>query len=251
MMTTILPILAVLLAADASAPAAASAPAMKAGINQKCLKEKSADGKDGSAIVALGELAMVRNDPKTALDDFQAAGKLGFDVANAPVNFTMVKGVLWIQNDECAVPVPAASAAQLAATTVSVDAVPGPKVPYPALADRQVHSEGNVTPRVWIGADGKPERIAITDVTSGPPGFSHGETRKLGEEAGERLFARVQFAIAVLNSFDGYDFGEKNAGKVWEKKIEFIPTENLGPNGGPDTSALPAGNPPLQTLGGH
>ena len=246
MMTTILPLLA-LLAADTATPAAT--PSMKAGINQKCLKDKSADGKDASALIALGELAMVRNDPKTALDNFQAAGKLGADVANAPVNFTLVKGVLWIQNDECPVPVPAPSAAQLAATDVSTDTVPGPKVPYPVGAARVTHSEGNVHPRAWIGADGKPERIAIIDVTSGPPGFEHTEGRKLGDEGGERLFARIQFAIAALDALGGYDFGAANAGKVWDKKIEFIPTENLGPTGGPNTSALPATTPALQGLG--
>lgn len=243
---TIFPLL-VLLAADAAAPAAA--PAMKAGINQKCLKEKSADGKDASALIALGELAMVRNDPTTALDDFKQAGKLGADVANAPVNFTLVKGVLWIQNDECPVPVPAPSAAQLAATTLPVEQAQGPKVPYPVGAARVTHSEGNVHPQVWIGADGKPERIAIVEVTSGPPGFEHNETRKLGDESGERLFARIQFAIAALDALDVYDFGTANAGKVWDKKIEFIPTETLGPNGGPDTSAMPATTPVMQGLG--
>jgi len=247
MMTTILPLLAIL----AATPAATPSQGMKAGINQKCLLAKSADGKDASALIALGELAMVRDDPKTALDDFQAAGKLGADVANAPVNFTLVKGVLWIQNDECPVPVPAPSAAQLAAAELSIEAVPGPKVAYPVGASRVVHSEGNAHPRAWIGADGKPERIAIIDVTSGPPGFEHNEGRKLGDEAGERLFGRIQFAIAALDALRGYDFGAANAGKVWDKKIEFIPTENFEPGAGPDTSALPTTGTTLQTIGGH
>jgi hypothetical protein len=227
-----LPLLAFGKKKDAAPAAPAKAP-LKAGINQKCLQSKADEGKDASAFMSLGELDQVRGDLKGAFDKYKKAFSLDADVANHPIDFTMVGEVIWIQNANCPVPVPSADVQAASAP----DTLAAPKIDYPMAINREVRAEGNVTPRVWIGADGKAARVAIVDVTAGPPGYDH--PRDPGQEAAERFLARVQFSLSTLDAFRGYDMGADNAGKVWEKKIAFVPPNEMEsnlPGSGPNTS---------------
>lgn len=217
---------------------------MKAGIHQNCLRER-AEGETpaADAWISLGQLDQVRGDLKAAHDKYWKAYELGADVTTAQLDFTLVDGVIWIQNDACPVPVPALSQKQLMSEPAARVAQPDFRYP-PILMNTQC--EGNVSARVWLDADGNAFRIAVTQASASIPrikrsgGLNVEGTNRPGVEAAERMVARVQFALTAIETLRAHDYGRKARGKMVESKIVFqVPndmTVNL-PGGGPNTSA--------------
>lgn len=192
---------------------------MKAGVHQKCLQERADAGKEWDAWIHLGQLDQVRGDGKAAMEKYKKAIALGADVATAKIDFTLVNDVIWIQTDACPVPVPGSVGLGEAPPEGVIKDV---AVKYPPIL-RFVMSEGAVTPRVWIGPDGKATRIAITESESSLPEAVH--TRSRYDEQAERFYARVQFAMQTVETLRSHDF--KGAeGKVWEQRLVYkVPDE--------------------------
>ena len=236
--------------AGSGAPDAAKAPAtkqatkqaMKAGIYQKCLQEKSGKG-EPLAWVGLGELDQIRGDLKAAYEKYRKALALNAALVDSPIDFTWVADVIWVQSSICPVPVP-----PLAAGLALADKVPettrGPDLVYPEMIFMDIRSEGNATPRVWIGPEGKPIRIAIVEASSGPPGIIREDlTRVPGAEAAERFEAKVQFALSAIEVLRGYDFGKAAAGKVFERKFAYLPNIDMLERTPDSGSSGPGANP--------
>lgn len=218
-------------------------PPMKAGIHQQCLRER-AEGAEPApdAWIALGQLDQVRGDLKAAFEKYRKAFDLGVDVTKAQLDFTLVNGVIWIQNDACPVPVPALSPAALMSAPASVSL---PEIRYPQIL-LNTQSEGNVQVRAWIDEKGNAHRVAVTEATAGIPlilrrtDLNVDSTNRPGVEAAERMVSRVQFALTVIEALRATTFEKKARGKVVEGKVAFRPpndmTTNL-PGGGPNTAA--------------
>ena len=192
---------------------------MKAGVHQKCLQARADAGTEWDAWIHLGQLDQVRGDGKSAMEKYRKAVALGADVSTAKIDFTLVNDVIWIQTDACPVPVPGSVGLGEAVTEGAMKEV---TVKYPPIL-RFVLSEGSVTPRVWIGTDGKPTRISIVEVTSSLPEAVH--TRQMYDERAERFYARVQFAMQTIETLRAHEFTGAE-GKVWEQRLVYkVPDE--------------------------
>src|SRR5207237_8904028 len=101
---------------------------------------------------------------QSAVAKYKKAFSLDADVANHPIDFTLIGDVIWIQSDVCPVPVPALAQTDAAAAP---DTLVGPKLDYPVPINREVRSQGNVTPRGWIGAYGKVSRLSTVAPSRG------------------------------------------------------------------------------------
>lgn len=229
-----------------------AAGAMRAGVNVPCLeKSVKSDTPSPDAWIALGTLDQVRGDLKEAMVKYKKAFAAGAkDVANAPIDFTLVGDVIWIQNDLCKVPVPATGAE---ATTPVSEKLKGPEAPkYPAALN-SIGSEGNAVATATVGPDGKVARVNVKDTAAGPPTVVHStQSTTPGEADGERLLSRVQFALVAIQALRDYTFPDGNAGKVFSWKVLFVPpkdllsnTEGVMPNRTDTSSSRPSTTGPL------
>ena len=207
-------------------------PALKAGIHHNCLRPLAAKN-EPLGLIGMGMLDQTKGDLAAAMEKYKAAVLAEYDVVAAPIDFTLVNGVIWIQSEVCAVPVPAAPEAE---------AIEEPKFEeeletvYPKPLEN-VRSEGSVTAAVWVGPDGRAARVHVAESGAGPSGLDRRYVA--GEEAAERLVARVQFALQAIEDLRAFDFGKANAGKRFEKKLVYIPKNDISQSG-----ALPGQNGP-------
>ncbi len=219
-------------------------PPIKAGIHQQCLQDR-AEGEStaADAWVSLGQLDQVRGDLKAAYDKYRKAFDLGADVTKAQLDFTLVNGVLWIQNDACPVPVPALTGKAL--MSEQAEGIAEPKLRYPPIL-MNTQSEGTVLARTWLDEKGNVLRIAVTEASAGVPrvlrgtGLNVDSTNRPGVEAAERMVSRVQFALNTIEVLRTHDFGRKARGKVVDAKVVYLPPDGMSvnlPRGGPNTDA--------------
>lgn len=212
------------------APGLSHAAAMKAGVNVPCLEKiVKSDAPTPEAWITLGYLDQVRGDLKEASEKYKKAFGAGAkDLANAPLDFTLVGDVIWIQDDACKVPVPPAGAD--ASTAADVKSLPNPKYPD---AVQSIASEGNATAVVVVGPDRKPMRISVKEASAGPPQI-HREAydTKPGENDAARLLSRVQFALVTIQTLRDTKFPDGNSGKVVTQKFLFQPPKDILEKGG-------------------
>lgn len=206
------------------APRSARAGGLRAGINVPCLeKAVKGDNPPATAWVALGYLDQVRGDLKEAVGKYEKAFSAGSkDLANEPIDFTLVGDIIWIQNDLCRVPVPKQGADATAATDAK-----GPETTakYPPALN-SIAAEGDAVATAVIGPNGHPIRVRVADVSAGPAQVPH-TYGKPGQEAAERLMARVQFALVTLQTLKDYKFADGSAGKVFTWKPRYVPPHDL------------------------
>lgn len=243
-MKSIIPVLAVALLVPSAAhawgrkkdkkkgkDAPAAAASMKAGVHQKCLQQR-AEENFPDAWVALGQLDQVRGFHREAAEKYAKAVALGADPAKVQVELTMVGDVIWIQNDACKVPVPAAPAGEtVSAITNAIEPV------YPKSIWDSTRAEGNAFAKAWVDQTGKVTRVEIVDASSALPQIQR--VRDPNEEAAERLLSRVQFALTTIETLRAHSFEGALAGKVHAQKFAFkVPdTESRLPGQGIDTPA--------------
>lgn len=204
------------------ASSSALAGGLRAGVNVPCLeKAVKGDKPPATAWIALGYLDQVRGDPKAAAVKYQKAFEAGADdLANAPLDLTLVNDVIWIQNDLCKVPVPAQGDAPAATKVPPFDE---PKYP-PVLSG--IGSDGNASVTAVIGVDGHPTRVTLKSASAGPAQVVRTYTRP-GEELSDRLVARVQFALVTMQTIKDMKFPDGNSGKLVEWTAKYVPPKDL------------------------